>query len=108
MKESAFDLAKKIIMCISFSILIIVFVALLVLTMDDKFVRGIKDYIETDTKVLYISNKKNYNEYLKKVERNDETLQQYEERISELEQELEDYREKVSEYEERMSEIEED
>lgn len=63
MKESAFDLAKKIIMCISFSILIIVFVALLVLTMDDKFVRGIKDYIETDTKVLYISNKRNYNEY---------------------------------------------
>ena len=51
--------------------------------------------------------KKNYDDYLKTVERTNETEQHYEERIEELEQELNDYREKVSEYEERISELEE-
>ena len=74
MRESAFDLAKKIILGIMFSVLVVIFVTLLILTMDDKFIKNIKDFVKTDTKVLYIANNDNYNKYpetiLKKYEIN--------------------------------------
>lgn len=63
MKESTFDLIKKIILGIMFSALVVIFVVLLALTMDGKFIKNIKDFIKTDTKVLYISNKKDYEDY---------------------------------------------
>ena len=63
MRESAFDLAKKIILGIMFSLLIIIFVTLLILTMDDKFIKDIKKFVKADTKVLYIVNSKKYNNY---------------------------------------------
>lgn len=63
MKESTFDLIKKIILGIIFSALLVIFVTLLILTMDNKFIKDIKNYVKTDTKVLYISNKKKYEDY---------------------------------------------
>ena len=63
MRESAFDLAKKIILGIMFSVLVVIFVTLLILTMDDKFIKDIKVFVKNDTKVLYIANNKNYDKY---------------------------------------------
>ena len=63
MKVSTFDLIKKIVVGIVFSIIVIVFALLLILTMDDKFIKNIKSFIKEDIKVLYISNKENYNDY---------------------------------------------
>lgn len=63
MNSNTFDLLKKIVTSIIFVILVAVFSTLLILTKDDKFVKNIKQFIKTDTKVLYITNKKNYSEY---------------------------------------------
>lgn len=63
MNNSAFDLVKKIIIGVFSTIVVIVFVVLLLLTMDDKFIKDIKKFIKTDTKVLYITDKDNYNKY---------------------------------------------
>lgn len=63
MKDSTFDLVKKIIIWVFSAIIIIAFVTLLLLTMDNKFIKNIKEFVKTDTKVLYITDKDNYNEY---------------------------------------------
>lgn len=63
MKDSTFDLVKKIIIWVFSAIIIIAFVTLLLLTMDNKFIKDIKEFLKTDTKVLYITDKDNYNEY---------------------------------------------
>ena len=63
MNSNTFDLLKKIATVIVFIVLVAVFSMLLILTKDDKFVKSVKQFIKTDTKVLYISNKKNYSEY---------------------------------------------
>ena len=63
MNSNTFELLKKILNIVVLVLLVAIFSTLLILTKDDKFVRSIKQFIKTDTKVLYISNSKNYNEY---------------------------------------------
>ena len=63
MNRSTFESIKKYMPIILIGILTIIFIVLLILTRDDKFIKNVKEFIRTDTKVLYITNKKNYNKY---------------------------------------------
>ena len=65
MNKSTFELLKKIVTITFFTILVVLFLVLLILTIDDKYIKNVKQFIKTDTKVLYISNEKNYNKYPK-------------------------------------------
>lgn len=67
MKESTFDLIKKIILGIVLAALVFIFAVLLAFTVDDKFIKDIKAFIKTDTKVLYINNKENSDKYPTKI-----------------------------------------
>jgi len=64
MKKNAFDFGKKILAIISIIVLITIFILLLLSTKDNDLVKDIKEYVKTDTKVLYISNKNNYSKNL--------------------------------------------
>ena len=50
-------------MIITTILLLIIFFSLLFLTKDNKLIKDIKEYIKKDTKVIYIANKKNYDNY---------------------------------------------
>lgn len=52
---------KKIFSIVLFSVLILAFLVLMVMTIDSKKISDIKEFIKTDVKVLYISNDKNLN-----------------------------------------------
>lgn len=54
---------KSIILIIVFILLLIIFFSLLVATKDNNFIKEIKEYTKSDTKILYISNKDDYKKY---------------------------------------------
>ena len=60
---SIFKSLKKIINYLSFIIIVIIFFSLLFITRDDKLINNIKDFVEKDEKILYISNEKKYKNY---------------------------------------------
>lgn len=63
MKSNTFSIIKKIIMTILFIVLISIFICLLFFTKDNDLIKDVKEFIEKDTKVLYITNKNKYSEY---------------------------------------------
>ena len=63
MGKDNFKVIKNITLIIIFILLVIIFFSLLFATKDSKLVSNIKEYIKTDTKVLYITNETNYSEY---------------------------------------------
>lgn len=63
MNNSIFEKTKKIISLIFFIILFLIFMFLLYKTKDNKLIDNVKDFIEKDTKILYITNKSNYSNY---------------------------------------------
>ena len=63
MDKDNFKVFKNIAFMIIFVLLFIIFFCLLIATKDNRLIKDIKEYIKTDTKVLYISNKKNYSGY---------------------------------------------
>lgn len=67
MKKDNFKVIKNICLIIIFVLLIIIFLLLLFATRDNKLIKDIKEYISTDTKVLYISDDENYSDYPKKL-----------------------------------------
>ena len=63
MGKDKLKVIKKILLIVIFIILLIVFFSLLIITKDNGLIKNIKEYVKVDTKVLYISDKKNYNKY---------------------------------------------
>lgn len=63
MKIGNLKSTKNIILIISSAILLITFFLLFQYIRDNKLVNDIKDYIEDDIKILYITNKENYSNY---------------------------------------------
>lgn len=63
MRKDNFKVIKNIILKILFILLLIIFFSLLIVTKDTSFIKNIKDYVKTDIKVLYISNKDDYKKY---------------------------------------------
>lgn len=63
MKKDNFKVRNNIVLLIILGILLVIFFSLLFLTKDNSRIKDIKKFIQTDTKILYISNKKNYKEY---------------------------------------------
>ena len=63
MKKNTFDIVKKFWLVILFVVVFIVFIALLIASSDNKIINDIKEFISDNTKVLYISNNKNYSDY---------------------------------------------
>lgn len=63
MKENTFSIIKKILITLLFSILVLIFVVLLFFSRDNDLIKDVKEFIQTDTKVLYITNKNKYSEY---------------------------------------------
>lgn len=63
MKDNTFEKAKKIILYIFMFLIVAIFVVLLITTKDSQLIKEIKEFVKTDTKVLYISNKKEYKKY---------------------------------------------
>ena len=60
---SIFKSLNKIFYYLAFIITIIVFFSLLFITRDNKLINNVKDFIEKDEKILYISNEKKYKNY---------------------------------------------
>jgi len=58
-----FKVKNNIVLLIILMILLVIFFSLLFLTKDNSLIKDVKKFIETDTRVLYISNKDNYKEY---------------------------------------------
>lgn len=67
MKNNTFGIMKKILVTILFISLIVIFLFLLFFSKDNDLIKDIKEFIEKDTKVLYISDKSNYSEYPEKL-----------------------------------------
>ena len=63
MIKDNFKVKSNISLFIILMILLVIFFSLLILTKDNSLIKNVKKFIESDTKVLYISNKKNYKEY---------------------------------------------
>ena len=63
MKKGNFKKTKNIFLTIIFMILLVTFFLLLIITRDNKFIKNIKEYINSDTKILYISDADNYYDY---------------------------------------------
>jgi len=63
MKKDNFKVRNNIVLLIILGILLVIFFSLLLLTKDNSLIKDIKKFIESDTKLLYISNNKNYNDY---------------------------------------------
>ncbi|MBQ2947128.1 MAG: hypothetical protein IJE04_04695 [Bacilli bacterium] len=63
MVKDNFKVKNNIVLLIILMILLVIFFLLLLFTKDNSLIKDVKKFIQTDTKVLYISNKNNYNEY---------------------------------------------
>ena len=63
MVKDNFKVKNNIILLIILGILLVIFFSLLFITKDNSRIKDIKKFIQTDTKILYISNKNNYKEY---------------------------------------------
>lgn len=63
MKKDNVKVKNNIVLLIILGILLVIFFSLLFLIKDNSLIKDIKKFIETDNKILYISNKKNYKEY---------------------------------------------
>lgn len=63
MIKDNFKVIKRISVIIIFILLLIIFFWLLIVTSDNKLIKNIKEYIKTDVKILYITDKKNYLKY---------------------------------------------
>ncbi len=63
MKKNTFGSKKIKWLIILVILLFIAFICLLIKTADSKIIKDIKEFVSTDTKVLYITNKKDYSSY---------------------------------------------
>lgn len=63
MKKNTFGLKKFKWLIILVILLFVAFIYLLIKTLDSKIIKDIKEFISTDTKVLYITDKKDYSSY---------------------------------------------
>lgn len=63
MRKDNFKVRNNIVLLIILVILLVIFFLLLFLNKDNSLIKDVKKIIETDTKVLYISNKKDYKKY---------------------------------------------
>lgn len=65
MKKSTSSKFKQISKIFILLLLVITLVALIVITTDNKHIKNIKEFINEDTKVLYITNKNKYSKYVR-------------------------------------------
>ena len=63
MKKDNLAILKRILILIFFLLFIIILICFLLFTIDNNFVKDIKEFIKNDTKVLYISDEENYSNY---------------------------------------------
>ena len=63
MIKDNFKVKNNIVFLIILGILLVIFFSLLFITKDNSLIKDVKKFIQTDTKVLYISKEKNYKEY---------------------------------------------
>ena len=63
MKEDPFSIIRKSLIAIFLMSLVVILITLLISTNNNDLVNDIQTFIESDTKVLYISNKDSYSKY---------------------------------------------
>lgn len=63
MRKDNLKAMKTVFMIIIFVVLLVIFFSLLFATKDNRLIRDIKEYINKDTKILYIADKENYLDY---------------------------------------------
>lgn len=63
MRKDNLKVVKKIWTVVLLILLLIIFFSLLILTRDNQLIKNVKEFIQNDTKILYITDKQNYSKY---------------------------------------------